>query len=235
MRHFQFSQKSMPLKCQFHSHCSGDAIDNINYSAKTLIKQAAKLNYTVLSITCHRKLLFSKGLQKYAKKKGILLIPGIEFEIDKKHILGINVDKKIMKVDTFAKLSKYKKSHPDCLIIAPHPFFPTRHCLKKILIKNIHLFDAIEISWAYTKTKNYNKKAIEVAKYFNKPIVATSDCHILNYLDAGYIHLDSKKNPKSIIKAIRNNKIEIHSKPTSYFKIARFFTQIVLQKILRRN
>ena len=219
----------MSLKCQLHTHCYGDLIDNINYSAKTLINEAAKLNYNVLSITCHRKLLFNKDLQNYAKKKGILLIPGIEFEINNKHILGINVDKKIMAVDTFTKLSKYKKSHPDCLIIAPHPFFPTKHCLKNKLINNIHLFDAIEISWAYTKTKNYNKKAIESAKHFNKPLIATSDCHILNYLDAGYIHLDSEKNPKSIIKAIKNNKIEIHTKPTSYFKIARFFIQMIWQ------
>ncbi len=225
----------MSLKCQLHTHCHGDLVDNINYSAKKLINEAAKLNYDVLSITCHRKLLFNKDLQNYAKKKGILLIPGIEFEIDNKHILGLNVDKKITKVDTFIKLSKYRASHPDCLIVAPHPFFPTRNCLKNKLIKNIQLFDAIEISWAYTKTKNYNKKAVKFAKYFNKPLVTTSDCHILNYLDAGYIYLDSKKNPKSIIKAIKNNKIKIYTKPTGYFKIARFFTQMILQKILRQN
>lgn len=214
------------LKCQFHTHCHGDPVDNIKHTAKELIDEAARLKYDVLCITCHRKLFFSKKLQKYAKKKDILLIPGIEFEINKKHILGINVDQKITEVDSFECLAEYKKSHPDCLIIAPHPFFPTSYCLKNDLIKNIRLFDAIEISWAYTKTKNYNKKAIELAKQWKKPLVATADCHILKYLDIGYTMVESTKNTSSIFKAIRSGKIQIFSKPTSYFKITHFMVQM---------
>lgn len=217
------------LKVQLHCHCSADPIDHINYSAKELIDEAQRLKYDVLCITLHRKLFFNKKIQKYAAKKGLLLIPGIEFEINNKHILAVNAHQDITNVDNFEKLATYRQNHPETLIIAPHPFFPTSYCLQKDLIDNILLFDAIEISWAYTKTKDYNKKALALAKRWRKPLVATADCHILSELNIGYTLVEAKKNALSIIKAIRQNKIEIHTKPTSYFKIARFTIQLSWQ------
>lgn len=219
------------LKCQFHSHCQGDPCDNISYSAKQLIDKAHELNYDVLAITCHRKLIFNKDLEKYARKKGILLIPAVEFEINQKHILGINIDREIEKVSTFEKLKNYRKSHPHCLIIAPHPFFPGKNSLKNDLVENIALFDAIEISFAYTRSKNYNLKGIQLAKHYQKPLITTADCHILNFLNIGYCLVQSPKNPQSIITAIKNNKIQNITKPTSYLKIARFFLQLTFQNL----
>ncbi len=217
------------LKIQLHCHCHGDPVDHIDYSPKQLIDEAKRLNYDVLCITLHRKLLFNKKLQKYAAKKDILLIPGIEFEINYKHILAINAHNDILQVNDFQKLATYKKNHPNTLIIAPHPFFPTNYCLNNDLINNILLFDAIEISWAYTKTKDYNKEAIKLAKRWHKPLVATADCHILSHLDSGYTLVEAKKDPLSITRAIRQNKIQIHSKPTHYFKIAHFIIQLSWQ------
>lgn len=219
------------LKCQFHTHCQGDPCDNIAYSAKQLIDKAKALNYDVLAITCHRKLIFNKDLEKYARKKGILLIPGIEFEINQKHILGINIDHEIEKVSTFEDLKNYRKTHPDCLIIAPHPFFPGKSSLKNDLIENIALFDAIEISFAYTTTKNYNKSAINLAKLHKKTLIATADCHILSFLNIGYYLVQGQKNPQSIVNAIKNNLIQNVTKPTSYLKIARFFLQLAFQNL----
>lgn len=214
------------LKVQLHCHCYGDPVDHINYSAKELIDEAQRLKYDALCITLHRRLLFSKKLQKYAAKKDVLLIPGIEFEINNKHIVAVNAHEDILAVDDFKKLAIYRKNHPESLIIAPHPFFPTDECLQNDLINNILLFDAIEISWAYTKTKNYNRKAIELAKRWRKPLLATADCHILKELDIGYTIVEARKDTRSIVKAIRENKIKIHTKPTNYFKIARFMIQI---------
>ncbi|MBI2634502.1 hypothetical protein HYW82_02425 [Candidatus Peregrinibacteria bacterium] len=212
------------LKCQFHTHVLGDPVDRIKYTANQLIDHAAMLHFDVLAITCHRKIIFTKELKEYAEKKGILLITGIEFEIGKKHVLGINIDEGIYEVDSFEKLRAYRANHPDCLIIAPHPFFPGP-CLKKDLLNNIDLFDAIEISWAYTKTIDFNKKAIKLATKYNKPLIATADCHILNYLNIGYCLIDSARETDSVIKAIKQNKIQNNSHPATYREIADFFFQ----------
>lgn len=202
------------LKCQFHSHAYGDPVDNISYSPKALIDEAAKLKYDVLSITCHRKILHTKNLETYARKKGILLIPGIEFEIGKKHILCINAHEDIYKVQNFENLKEYREKHPECLIIAAHPYFPGPG-LKRKLEQNLELFDAIEISWAYTKHIDFNKKIYKL----NKPLIATADCHILKNLNTGYCLIDSPKDISRIFKAIKSAQIQNHHSPSSIFKI----------------
>jgi len=212
------------LKCQFHSHAKGDLVDNIKYSPKELIDKASKKNFDVLAITSHRIVIFSEELREYAEKKSIILLPGIEFEINKKHILGINIDKEIEKITNFNTLTNYKKTHPDCLIIAPHPFFPGGYSLGKELEKHIELFDAVEISFAYTKSINFNKKAIKIAEKYNKPLIATADSHFLNDIENGYTHLNCEKNTKKIIDTIKKGKLKNTTSPTSYKKI---FTNLI--------
>lgn len=214
------------LKCQFHCHVKGDPLDNIQHSANDLLKHAKKVGFDVVSITCHRKIFFNKNLEKYAKKLGILLIPGIEFEINGKHILCINAHKDIEKVDSYEKLAKYKKDHANSLIIAAHPFFPGKIALKKDLIKNIALFDAIENSFCYTKKINFNKKAQQLAHEHKKPFLSLADCHILPYLDIGYIKVNATKNVIAIIKAIKNHQYQNFTKPQTIFKISKILAQM---------
>lgn len=221
------------LKCQFHAHCNGDPIDHISHSPKKLIDEAAKLNYDVLSITCHRKIIFTKSLENHAKKKGILLIPGIEFEIEKKHILCINAHPDIYEVKSFEDLKNYKDKHQNCLIIAPHPYFPGPG-LKDDLEKNIQLFDAIEISWAYTKSKNYNEKALQIANKHKVPTLSTADCHILSYLDIGYFKIKSPKNIAQIFNNIKTGEIENFHKATSLKKIIYSLGSIIIKTKLRK-
>lgn len=227
------------LKCQFHAHAFGDAVDHISHTPKQLIDRASELGYDVLSITSHRVIIFSNELEEYAQKKGILLIPGIEFEINGKHILGINVDKEIEKIKTFKDLEKYKSCHKNCLIIAPHPFFPGKITLKKDLTTNIKLFDAIEYSFCYTSTKNYNNKAVALAKKENLPMIATADCHDLKNLDIAYSLIESLKNTDRIIETIKqsffsNKKIKLVTKPISYFRIAKIIARQEIKNFFKR-
>ncbi len=227
------------LKCQFHTHAIGDALDHISHTPKELIDKAKKLNYNVLSITSHRTVIFTKELESYAKKKGILLIPGIEFEINGKHILGINIDKKIEKIKTFKELEKYKSTHENCLIIAPHPFFPGKIALKKDLTENIKSFDAIEYSFCYTSTKNYNKEAKAIAKKEKLPMIATADCHDLKNLDISYTLIKSQKNTNKIIQTIKessftNKKIKLVTQPISYFKIGKIIAKQEIKNLIKK-
>ena len=81
------------LKADLHIHTNEDPVDfsKINYSAKDLIKYAAKLHYNVLAITNHNSILYNCMLKSYAKKHGILLIPGTEADIGGKEVLLLNV------------------------------------------------------------------------------------------------------------------------------------------------
>lgn len=205
------------LKTQLHIHVKGDFIDNIKHTWKDLIDHASKLNFNVLAITCHKKIFFPLQAKKYAKTKKILLIKGVEISLNKQHIIILNVHKDAEKIKTFEDLKSYKNTHKESLIIAPHPYFPSNRTLKNNLEKHIDLFDAIEFNYFYTKQKDYNKKAAEIAKKYAKPLLGTSDCHILKYLDRTYTELDIENPPNTIpnlqavFSAIRSNKITIKS------------------------
>ena len=80
------------LKADFHSHTAEDPFHPwITYTAKDLIKNMAKRGYDVLAITCHNKRVFTEDLKKYAKKQGLLLIPGMELRLQGKDILLIDL------------------------------------------------------------------------------------------------------------------------------------------------
>lgn len=219
-----------PLKVQFHVHTKDDPLDKPKHTAKEMLDFAASKGYDVVSITHHDGYFFNDEIFGYAEKLGILLIPGIERTIERRHVLIINATPEIEKISTFYDLSKYKKTHPDCLIIAPHPYFPRGFCLHEKLLQNISLFDAIEYSWFFTKSLNqFNKSAEKVAKLHRKPLMATSDNHILKYFDQGYSLIDAEKNWPSIRDAILHNKIEIHTTPLTLKE----FLKITIEMIIK--
>ena len=126
----------------------------------------------------------------YARKKGILLISGIEYNIDGKHVVVINTKEQGLK--TFDELRELKKKE-NIFVIAPHPYYPKRTSLMWKLKKNIDVFDAIEYSHLYIKGFNrFNNIAKKVAKEHNLPLIGNSDCHRLSQLDHTYTLIDSK-------------------------------------------
>ncbi len=211
------------LKVQLHVHTGEDPIERPRHTAIEMLDFAAANGYDVVAITLHNIFLFTSELKAYADKLGILLVPGIEKNIGRRHVLIINATQEAEKLVTFYDLCKYKKSHPECLVIAPHPYYPRGFCLQDKLLENINLFDAIEYSWFYTERWNaFNKKAEKVAKLHRKAIIATSDNHILPYFDHSYTLVQAEKNWISIREAILANKIEMVTKPLrlkEFFKL----------------
>lgn len=214
-------------KIDFHIHSNYILNWESHISPKQIINIAKKLNYSCISITEHASMKFRNKIhyfktsptynnfKNYAKKKGILLIPGAECFVENGEILLINFNKDIKNLNSFDKLEKLKDEN--VLIIAPHPFYVKPQCLKNSLIKNIKLFDAIEHSRFYTSLINPNKKAIRVANRYQKPLIANSDAHFLHQFNINYSIIDSDLNKDSIFEAIRKNKIQIHTKPYSTF------------------
>ncbi|MBC8495370.1 PHP domain-containing protein [archaeon] len=205
------------LKADLHLHAGEDKCHNIKYSSKDLIDRAASLGFEVLAFTFHDQTSYTEELADYAKKKGILLIPGIEKHIEGKEVLLYNITaEQIKKLKSFADLKELKKKH-DILVIAPHPFFKRKNCLDKKLIEHIDLFDGIEYAHFYLSWLNFNKKSVEVAEKFSKPLIGNSDSHYLVQLNTTYSLIDSEKNIKSVFKAIRNKKVVLKTKPVSLF------------------
>jgi len=225
------------LKAQLHTHTRQDPKDNIKYTETQLIDHATHLGYNVLAITCNNVVIHNDQLASYAKQKGILLIPGIEKEIEKKRVLILNATIKAQNINTFEDLRKYKDEHPDCLTIASHPFHWSSYSLKKKLIEHIDLFDAIEDNYYRSEKFNtWNHKAHKVAEEYNLPIVGTSDTHILKYMDSTYSIIDAeKKDIKSIFKAIKNHKVETVSQNLKPHNLLTIPMNIMVKNIIRKT
>jgi len=231
------------LKADLHTHSHEDPCDYwlVKYSAKDLIRAAAKQKFEVLSITHHRRVFFSQAIKSYAKKKGILLIPGVEPKIEGKDVLILNTtNEELARIKNLSILEKIKDS---ALIIAPHPYFLTGNCLEDKLVKHINNFHAIEFSHFYTRALINplfkfiagNAKAVEVAKKYHKPLIGTSDAHKMYELGRTFSLIDSAKKKDDVIDAIKRNKVKLVANPMPTHLFFRRIFFAILQEGLWEN
>ncbi len=220
----------MELKCDLHLHTNEDPKDKfIKHSPQELIDHASKLGFNVLAITLHEKNCYRKELVDYAKRKGILLIPGCEANIEGKHVLLYNFkDKEIKQIKKIQDIKKFKKK--DNLAIAPHPYYFTKSCLREKLDENIELFDAIEYCHFYHKLFSFNKKAVHMAQKHSKPIIGTSDTHRLFQMGHTYTIVNSKNTVKEVIQAIKQNKVKLETKPLKTTTMIQIMISLLLKE-----
>jgi predicted metal-dependent phosphoesterase TrpH len=227
----------MKIKTNLHFHTGDDDLDPITYSTKEGIDKAVELGFGALAITCHQKFAWTEEYAEYAKSKGLVFIPGIEIYIGEtmsnaiRHLLILNATPKTEKIHTFEQLAQYKKEHPEVFIMAAHPYFYGNICLKEWLEKYIDLFDAVELSWFYSRWFNRNVKGKAVAEKYKLPFVATSDAHFFDFLDKNYCTVDAESaTPEAIFAAIKTGKFENTTSPRNFwldmvYRQGRFFAR----------
>lgn len=200
------------LKVDFHTHTSDDPQDYIDFSAEDLIDRAASLGFDALAVTNHHVVSFNPDLEKYASERDLLLIPGIELTLSNSHVVIVNPDlEKDLNMRSLADLATRDNSRS--LVIAPHPYYPGRKCLRAKLKEHIGAFDAIEHSFFYNHFINPNGKAVKVARQNRKPLVGSSDCHNIWQVGYTYSLVEAEKNIPSIIAAVKAGKVEVATTP----------------------
>jgi predicted metal-dependent phosphoesterase TrpH len=209
-------KRPRPLKADLHLHTAEDPLDRVRYTAKELISKAADEGFDVISITNHHQMTFDQDLLSYAQKRDILLIPGIEMTIQRRHVLVLNPPPHKMCSDFFS-LSKLRR--PETLIVAPHPYFPGTHSLNGRLLKHRSLFDALEYCHFYSPRINFNQKAIEVCQSHGFPLIGNSDAHFLSQFGTTYSLIYAEKNLESIFTAIRAKRVEVVTRPLTPFEM----------------
>lgn len=191
-----------------------------------LVERAYELHFDVLAITTHRRILCPRVIQDAAKELGILLIPGIELNLNG-HILILNATPEAEALKTLPDLREYRENHPECFVIAAHPFFLGKSkCLHQRLEPNLDLFDGLEKSWFYTSKIDFNKKAEALATRHNLPYIATADAHLLEQLEMGHVMIHANKNSESIFEALRNQQFANISEPKKLFRMLWTFAKM---------
>ena len=217
-----------PLKVDLHLHTAEDPLDHVRYTAKELISKAADEGFDVISITNHHQVTFNQDLSFYAQERGILLIPGIEMTIQRRHVLVLNPPSHKMCSD-FYSLAKLRR--PETLIVAPHPYFPGTYSLNGYLLKHLHLFDALEYCHFYSPMINFNRRAVEVSRSFGFPLIGNSDAHFLSQLGTTYSLIYAEKNLEAIFKAIRQNKVKVATRPLKHLEMGSIVNRFLRMKL----
>ena len=220
------------LKVDFHTHTCDDPKDYIDFSAEELIDRAAERGLDALAITNHNVITFSCELEDYAAGRGVLLIPGVELTLSNKHVVVLNPNsRKAEDLRSLADLASIR--HDGSLIIAPHPFYPGSRCLKSKLEEHLDFFDAIEFSFFYSRFINPNRKAVKIARASGKPLVGSSDCHNIWQVGFTYSLVEAQKTIPSLIKAVKEGRVEVATEPLSIWEMGRVGINWVLGDKLR--
>ena len=220
------------LKVELHAHTADDPDDYIAHTAHQLIDRAATLNYDALAITLHNKQLDLDPLRAYADGRGLVLIPGVERDIEGKHVLLINFSRQAEQVETFNEIAALKREEPSGLVIAPHPFFPTGSCLGAAMEHQADLFDAVELNAMYSATVDFNRRGKKWAADHGKPMVGNGDVHLLEQLGTTYSLVDAEPSPDAICEAIRSGRVSVESISLNLFRAVWLFARILPSGLL---
>lgn len=219
------------LKIDFHTHTKYSVNDLLRHSPKDIVDRALALGFDALAITDHDTGRGYYSVRDYARKKGLLLVPGIELTLSGKHVLALNAGEGLMNSNgghglTLDNLESIKDENEGVFLVAVHPWFPLGHCLKSLVFNYIRFFDAIELNSYYSRHVDFNKKAFEAARRFGKPLVGFSDAHFLDDFGAIYTLVDADRSVDSILDALRVGRARVVTSPMTSFdltwKVARF-------------
>jgi predicted metal-dependent phosphoesterase TrpH len=220
------------LKVELHAHTDLDPADRIGHSTHQLIDHAAALGYHALAVTLHDRHSDPAGFEEYARRRGIVLLAGIERTIEGAHVLLINFPAACERVATFDDLARLKTDACG-LVIAPHPFYPAPSALGRRLDRYAALFDAVEINALYAAGVNFNRRAAAWARARGKPLVGNTDLHFLDQMGTTYSLVDAPPDAGAICEAIRAGRVEVRTAPLTWPRVASILGRIARHDLER--
>jgi len=220
------------LKVDFHTHTAEDPEDHVPYAARDLIDRAADLGYDALAITNHNAVTYSAELAGRAAERGLVLIPGIELTLSRKHVQVLSPAPRVFDAaQSLADLPRLRT--PDDLVIAPHPYFLVAKSLEDSLDTIAALVDAVEFSGYFSRAVNMNRKAVAAARRLGKPLVGSTDCHNLWQFGLTWTLVEAEKNVPAILAAVKAGRVEVRAEPMSLVAMVRVATNFVLTDRLK--
>ena len=201
-------------RVELHSHCHGDPVDRyLRHTIFEHIDQAKKVGLDAIAVTYHRKICVNPEAEEYARERGMLLIPGMEAEVNRRHLVVLNLAKGDLSPEpTWNEIRALRLRKPDVLIMAPHPFYPHPSCLGRAMEGHADCIDAVEwcfihVNWLHGRI-NPNARAARWAEKHGKTVVASSDAHSLGSIGRNASTVDAEElTCESIFAGIRAGRV----------------------------
>ena len=158
----------------------------------------------------------------YARERNVLLIPGMEADVDRRHVVVLNVAEGDLPGEpTWNQIRALRARKPEVLVMAPHPFYPHPTCLGKIMNEHADCIDAVEwcilhVHWLPGRV-NPNLRAARWAHQHGKTLVACSDAHSLSAIgrNASMVEAD-ELTPEALFAGIRAGRVSFHRRSLEF-------------------
>lgn len=213
------------MDSHIHSKYSPDSKSKI----ENIIKIAKNRNIDIIGISDHNTVEGSEIAQKLTKNDDIFVMPSIEISSLEGHIIGYGCQENI-KRDLSAEETIDLIHAQGGLAIIPHPYCFYRHgLLCKKDYKDLKI-DAIETKNARFIIGYCNNRAKKLSKKEKLPGLGASDAHYYKFVGDCYSKIDCEKNIDSILKAIKENKINAYGKGTSNIKLTEYLINFKILK-----
>jgi predicted metal-dependent phosphoesterase TrpH len=210
-------------RVELHSHCQGDPVDS--YLVHTLfqhIDQAKAVGLDAIAVTWHQKICAVPEAFAYARERNILLIPGMEAEVDRKHLVVLNLAEGDLPGEpTWNQIRALRQRKPEVFVLAPHPFYPHPSCLGKVMNEHADCIDAVEwciihVQWLPGRV-NPNLRAAQWAHKHGKALVACSDAHSLCAIgkNASVVEAD-ELTTEALFAGIRAGNVSFHRRSLEF-------------------
>jgi predicted metal-dependent phosphoesterase TrpH len=227
------------IKIDLHIHTLDDPKDALDYSAHELLERAKSFGFRVLAITLHGAVFDRSEVFSDAAGMGILLIPAAEVRLEGADVIVLNVNAaEIESLRDFNDLRKLRERRGRTIFtIAPHPFYVLGASMGEKLLEEIDCFDAVELCHFWSRFFNPNRRAIEVATRFKKPLIATSDAHQLHAFGSHYTSIPRPPalTIDNILAALRQGPLRLTSPPCSLADLASTIFWVFVAHPFRRR
>ncbi|HYJ05532.1 MAG TPA: PHP-associated domain-containing protein [Chthoniobacterales bacterium] len=211
------------IKVDLHIHTLDDPLDALDYSAHELLERAHSLGFRVLAITLHDAVFDRAEVFADAASMGILLIPAAEMRLEGADVILLNVTaEEIKDLRTFDDLKALRaRRGPSLFTIAPHPFYVLGGSIGEKLAERIDCFDAIELCHFWTRVFNPNRRAVEMAERFHKPLIATSDAHQLHAFGSNYTSIPrpAELTVENVLETLRRGPLRLTNPPCRFIDL----------------
>ena len=210
-------------RVELHSHCHGDPVDTyLGHTIFEHIDRAKEVGLDAIAVTWHRKICVDPEAVAYARERNILLIPGMEAEVNHGHLVVLNLSEGDLPAEpTWDEVRALRARKPEVLVIAPHPFYPHPCCLGNQMTGHSDCIDAVEwciihVNWLPGRV-NPNLRAARWAEKHGKPLIACSDAHGLAAIgkNASTVEADAL-TPEALFAGIRAGRVTFHRRSLDF-------------------
>ncbi len=195
------------VRVDLHSHTmwSGDATT----TPEELEEAVTAAGIDVLCITDHGTI---NGARKLADRLPCRVVVGEELRTVAGELIGLFLTERLPFGLPPAVMAERIRAQGG-LVYVPHPFDPSRHCLREAELVDLaskRLIDAVEVFNAKTPLTSLNERAAAFASEHGLPGGAGSDAHVPEALGAAYVEMPDFDGPASFLASLAEGRIVGH-------------------------